>query len=327
MAEDIIIVKDLKKVFRVPEKDREGFKAAIRLLLKRKYKYITAVDGLNMRIKKGEIRGLIGPNGAGKSTTIKMISGILYPTEGAVEAMGYTPWLQREEYVRNIGVVLGQKSQLLWDLPAIDSFSLNKEIYKIPEDTYRENIDYFKHLLDIEEVINKPVRNLSLGERMKCELVCALLHNPELVYLDEPTIGLDVFAKESIRNYIKQINRQKGITFLLTTHDLNEVENLCGNVTVINNGVIVYNGLINDLRALFSDRKIIEVKFSGPVDDATLGKFNVVDVTPASVKIEVDLSQNKIRDEVDKIFGILPVHDINIENVSIEEVIKEIYRQ
>lgn len=325
MQEDIIVVNNLKKVFRIHEKNGDGLKALFQLLFNRKYKYVTAVNGINMRIKKGEIRGLIGPNGAGKSTTIKIISGILYPTEGTVEAMGYVPWLQRKEYVRNIGVILGQKSQLLWDLPALDTFLLNKEMYKIPEKKFKENLDYFQNLLRIEEVIKKPVRNLSLGERMKCELVCAMLHEPQLVYLDEPTIGLDLFAKESIRNYIKRINRERGTTFILTTHDLDEIENLSDNITVINDGIIVYDGSINNLRTYFANRKTVEVKFLSRIEDAKLKVFNIIEFNGLSAKIEVNLAEENLRDVVHKIFDELPVVDINIETISIEEVIKQIY--
>lgn len=325
MQEDIIVVNNLKKVFRIHEKNGDGLKALFQLLFNRKYKYVTAVNGINMRIKKGEIRGLIGPNGAGKSTTIKIISGILYPTEGTVEAMGYVPWLQRKEYVRNIGVILGQKSQLLWDLPALDTFSLNKEMYKIPEKKFKENLDYFQNLLRIEEVIKKPVRNLSLGERMKCELVCAMLHEPQLVYLDEPTIGLDLFAKESIRNYIKRINRERGTTFILTTHDLDEIENLSDNITVINDGIIVYDGSINNLRTYFANRKTVEVKFLSRIEDVKLKVFNIIEFNGLSAKIEVNLAEENLRDVVHKIFDELPVVDINIESISIEEVIKQIY--
>lgn len=325
MPENIIVVNDLKKIFRVHEKNGTGLGASLQLLFNRKYKYITAVNGINLKIKKGEIRGLIGPNGAGKSTIIKIISGILFPTGGTVEAMGYVPWLQRKEYVKNIGVVLGQKTQLLWDLPATDTFSLHKEIYKIPEQKYKANLDYFQNVLQIEAVIKKPVRTLSLGERMKCELVCALLHEPELVYLDEPTIGLDLFAKEAFRHYIKKINRERGTTFILTTHDLDEIENLSDNITIINHGAIIYDGSVDKLFAVFANRKTIEVKFLSRLNHDVLNGFKVVEFDSISAKIEVDLGECNIQDEVYKILKTLPVRDINIESICIEEVIKQIY--
>jgi ABC-2 type transport system ATP-binding protein len=327
MAEQIIRVKELKKVFKVREKSKEGLWAAVSSLLKGNYRFVTAVDGLNMDIERGEIRGLIGPNGAGKSTTIKMISGILYPSEGTVDVMGFTPWRQREEYVRHIGVVFGQKTQLFWDLPPGDTFLLQKDMYRIPEKRYRENIAYFTELLQLETIIKRPVRNLSLGERMKCELVCAVLHEPELVYLDEPTIGLDLFAKESIRNYIKRINREKGITFILTTHDLDEIENLCGKISIINHGTLVYDGPLHDLRGLFSRRKMIEVRYPGEVPDPVLSGLNVISARPGFLKIELDVDRQDIREEVSRLFQLLPVQDINIESIGIEEVIKQIYNR
>lgn len=325
MPEDIIVVKNLKKVFRVHEKNGTGLRASLQLLFNRKYKYITAVNGINLKIKKGEVRGLIGPNGAGKSTMIKIISGILFPSEGTVDVMGFVPWLQRKEYVRNIGVVLGQKTQLLWDLPALDTFLLHKEIYKIPEQKFIANLDYFQNELQIETVIKKPVRTLSLGERMKCELVCAMLHEPELVYLDEPTIGLDLFAKEAFRHYIKKINKERGTTFILTTHDLDEIEDLSDNITIINHGAIVYDGSVDNLIDVFANRKTIEVKFSSRLNLNELNGFNVVEFDSVSAKFEVNLNEGNIQDEVYKILKTLPVRDINIESIGIEEVIKHIY--
>ena len=327
MNEDIITVRDLKKVFRVHIKEEEGIISSLKLLFKREYKNITAVDNLSMRVKNGEIRGLIGPNGAGKSTTIKMLSGILFPTEGSVDVMGFTPWLEREEYVRHIGVVLGQKSQLLWDLPPSDSFLLNKQMYKIHNETFKKNLDYFKQILDIHEVVKRPVRNLSLGERMKCELVCAMLHDPKLVYLDEPTIGLDVFAKDSIRTFIKNINREKKVTFILTTHDLDDIENLCENITIINKGTIAYDDSIETLKKYYSNKKTIEIKFSRPVNVDELSQFNVIEGNPGSAKIQIDLSQSDLQGEVYKILSVFPVQDINIESIGIDEVIKQVYSQ
>lgn len=327
MERPIIEVSGLKKVFKVREKSRGGVRGAFAALFERKYKAVTAVEQLNMEVRRGEIRGLIGPNGAGKSTTIKMISGILHPTEGTVQAMGYTPWLERAAYVRQIGVVLGQKTQLFWDLPPLDTFLLHREMYKIPESRFRENIDYFKTLLNLEDVIKRPVRNLSLGERMKCEVVCALLHNPQLVYLDEPTIGLDLFAREAIRKFIKQLNQEQQVTFILTTHDLAEIENLCDNVTIINNGTVVYDGFLGGLQSYFAQRKQVEVKYFGEVASAALNQFQVVESRPGTVKIEIDLARHNLQDEVYRIFSALPVQDINIEGVGIEAVIRQIYSQ
>ena len=325
MSEFIIDVEGLKKDFKVHKRDKSGFLSSFKSLFSRDYKLVTAVNNLDLKIRQGEIRGLIGPNGAGKSTTRKILSGILYPTEGNVNVMGYTPWTQREEYVKKIGVVFGQKSQLVWDLPAIDTFALNKQMYSIPDKTFDNNIQYFKELLNIEDVITKPVRQLSLGERMKCEFVCALLHEPPLVYLDEPTIGLDIISKEAIRSFIKMVNKEKGTTFIVTTHDLSDIEDLCENVSIINNGTIVFNNSIEKLKTYFSDKKIIEVKFSRQINESLLEGFKVTSSGPFFVNIEIETIDNSLQEEISKIFKELPVQDINVNNINIEEVIKHIY--
>lgn len=325
MAENIISVTGLKKVYKVHQREKEGLLAALKSLVKREFKYVTAVDNIDFQVNTGEIRALIGPNGAGKSTTIKMLCGILHPTEGEVRVMNYIPWRDREEYVGNIGAVFGQKSQLIWELPAIDTFALSKEMYRIPERKYRDNLEYFKELLQIGEVIQKPVRQLSLGERMKCELVCALLHDPQLVYLDEPTIGLDIISKDIIRNFIKKANRDKGITFIITTHDLDDIENLCEKITIINYGKIVFDDSLVKLTTYFSNKKLIEVKFREQVGPEKLKDFQVVKADSFSADIEVDLAGKDLQSEVSKILGALPVHDINISNIAIEDVIKQIY--
>jgi len=323
--ENIINVEDLNRSFKVSKRENAGLIYSLKSLFKREYTEVNAVKDINFSIKKGEIRGLIGPNGAGKSTTIKMLSGILYPSSGKVTVMGFTPWLQRQEYVKNIGVVFGQKSQLVWDLPAIDTFQLNRKLYHIPDEIYTKNIEYFKKLLNIEEVLKKPVRQLSLGERMKCELVCALLHEPPLIYLDEPTIGLDIMSKEIIRNFIKRVNQEKQTTFILTTHDLDDIEDLCEKVTIINKGTIVYDGDLENLKSLFSKRKVIDVKFSRQVSPEMLESFKIISKDTQSAKIEVNLEEKNLQDEIYRIFKCLPVHDIDISGIEIEEVIKQIY--
>ncbi len=325
--EYVIEVEGLKKIYKVNQRDKTGMGAAIKSLVKRNYKMVEAVSGVNLKLKKGEIRGLIGPNGAGKSTTIKILSGVLHPSEGKVNVLGFTPWLQREQLVKKIGVVFGQKSQLWWDLPAIDAFHLNKMIYDIPEDTYKNNIDYFIGLLNIESVVNKPVRQLSLGERMKCEFVCALLHEPPLVILDEPTIGLDIISKEVIRTFIKNINKDKDISFVITTHDLSDIEDLCENITVINNGKVTFDDSLDNLKTYFSEKKVIDLKFGKKIDQEELVGYNVIAFNGISASIEICSNSNGLRDEIYKLWGILPVIDIDIHNIPIEEVIKEIYKK
>lgn len=322
-----ITVTGLKKVFKVPKKKHPGLLASVKSLFDREFSYINAVDGIDLKIAEGEIRGLIGPNGAGKSTTIKILSGVLYPSEGSVDVMGYTPWLQRHKYVKQIGVVLGQKTQLWWDLPAIDTFRLHKVMYSIDEKNFNENIAYFSEVLNIGDVINRPVRQLSLGERMKCELVCALLHEPKLIYLDEPTIGLDLLSKEAVRTFIKKVNQDKKTTFILTTHDLEDIENLCGNVTIINKGKVAYDDSIGNLRTFFSNKKLIEVKFAKAVAKDELSHYNVRMLSPFAAKMEIDINERSLQTEVYNIFNTLPVHDINISSIDIEEVIKKVYAE
>ncbi len=325
MSQYIINIEGLKKEFKVHKRTKSGVMSALKSIIHREYNIVTAVRDLDLKVKPGEIRGLIGPNGAGKSTTIKILSGILFPSSGNVDVMGYTPWTQREEYVKKIGVVFGQKSQLWWDLPAIDTFALNKQMYSIPDDIFQKNIDYFSDLLNISDVITKPVRQLSLGERMKCEFACALLHEPPLVYLDEPTIGLDIISKEAIRSFIKMVNRDKGMTFIVTTHDLSDIEDLCENVSIINNGTIVFNDSIDKLKCYFSDKKIIEVKFSKQIDESLLSGFKVISSGPFHANIEIETVGTSLQDEISEIFHRLPVQDINVNNINIEEVIKHIY--
>ncbi|QWU14726.1 ABC-2 type transport system ATP-binding protein [Paenibacillus sophorae] len=324
MNDTIIEVRGLTKTFKKIKK-KEGFLSSIRSLVSREVEHVNSVSDVNLSIRKGEIRGLIGPNGAGKSTTIKMMSGILHPSEGTVNVLGFTPWLERERFVRHLGVLFGQKSQLWWDLPPIDTFALNKEMYRIPDEKYKERMAYFKELLQIGHVVNQPVRTLSLGERMKCELVCALLHEPALIFLDEPTIGLDIVSKETIRRFIKQMNKEQGTTFLVTTHDLADLENLCDNVTIINKGKVVFDDSMETLSTYFANSKIIEVKFNKPLDPSKLEGYNVIAWGQQSAQIEIDLTKNDIKRSVYEILDRFQVADINITNIPIEQVIKHIY--
>lgn len=325
MDEMIISAQGLKQVFKVRQREKTSFLSVLKSLLLPKYVDIEVLAGINFNVNKGEIHGLIGPNGSGKSTVIKILCGILYPTAGNVRVMGYTPWQAREEYLRNIGVVFGQKTQLWWDLPPIDTFSLNQKMYRIPKTLYNENLEYFKDLLGIGEVITRPTRQLSLGERMKCDLVCAMLHEPKVVFLDEPGIGLDLQSKESIRGFIKQANRQKKTTFIITTHDLAEIEDLCENITIINKGSIVYNGTLGNMKTLITRKKIMEIQFKKPVTRDMLIGFHVLEFNPMNAVIEIEPEQNGIQIELANIISTLPVQDININDISIEEIVKQIY--
>lgn len=323
--DDIISVSHLSRSFRVAKREKTGLRYAVKSLIRREYVQVDAVNDVSFTVKKGEIRGLIGPNGAGKSTTIKIMSGILFPTSGEVNVMGYMPWLDREEYVRHIGVLFGQKSQLEWDLPAIDTFHLRKNIFDIPDEVYKRNLDYFEDTMNLSSVLYKPVRQLSLGERMKCEFVCAVLHEPPLVFLDEPTIGLDVVSKEIVRTFITQINRDKGTTFILTTHDLNDIENLCRNISVINKGVLVFNDSLEQLKSFLPSRKTISVLFESPVNPAKLAPFAPVSYDTMQAAFDVDTTETSVRNFVSRLFEDLPIADINIEGAGIEEIIRHIY--
>lgn len=324
--EKIIIAEGLSKTFKVHHRESDSLKSSIKSLFKRKTKLVTAVNKIDLTVNRGDIHALIGPNGAGKSTTIKMLSGILHPTSGNITSMGYCPWSNRKKYVKDIGVVFGQKGQLTWELPAIDTYALHKNLYSIPKQKYDENIDYFINTFGIQDIVTKPVRNLSLGERMKCEIVCALLHEPRLVFLDEPTIGLDLISKDIVRSFIRKVNDERGITFILTTHDLAEVESLCNKVTIINHGDIVFNDSIGALKASFSHRKTIEIKLEREIAATNINGFEYKRLSPLSGIIELDAEAKPISSVISELFELLPIKDIDIKSADIETVIKDIYQ-
>ncbi|MFH2021391.1 MAG: ATP-binding cassette domain-containing protein [archaeon] len=324
----MIEVKNLKKHFITFTKE-EGMRGSIKSLFNRQKVIIKALDGITLSVKKGEIRGFIGPNGAGKSTTIKILSGILYPTSGNVTVNGFEPWKEREKYVNKIGVVFGQKQQIWLDLPSIDTFHLNKDIYEIPEKIFKDNLAYFVKLFELEEIIRRPARQLSLGEKMKCELIASLLHEPDIVFLDEPTIGVDILSKEKIREFIKKVNKEKGITFLLTTHDLDDIEDLCGRVTIINKGKIVFDDTLEKLKSDIVKTKILDVKFSKAVKNygELPAGIKLMDKQDFGVKLEIDRQQHKIDKVVGYVLKNYPISDINVTNPEIESVIKKIYEK
>lgn len=304
----MIEVEGLKKYYKIAKRDK-GLMQTMRGLFKRKYEIRKAVDDISFQIKKGEIVGFIGPNGAGKSTTIKMLSGILYPDEGKLGVNGFIPYKQRKQYVKNIGVVFGQKTQLNWDLPLIESFELMKFIYKIPQEKYEENLHKFVKLLDMEDFINQPVRQLSLGQRMRGDIVAALLHSPEVVFLDEPTIGLDVVAKEKIRDFIKYMNKTEQTTIIFTTHDMQDIEKVCDRLIIIDSGKKVYDGSIDEIKTKYAYSKTVEML----LEDGTKQVQTF------------DVRKVPMNEVMEKLFAQYHIKDIAICEPEIDAIIRDIY--
>jgi ABC-2 type transport system ATP-binding protein len=320
----VIEVKDLRKTFKTHKREA-GFGNAVKSLFKREYVITDALKGISFTIEEGEVVGFIGPNGAGKSTTIKALSGILYPSGGEVNVLGFIPWKDRISYVSNIGVVFGQKSQLWWDLPALDSFYLNKFIYKIPEREFKERLSFLLKYLSLEELAKKPVRDLSLGERMKCQLVAALLHRPRLVFLDEPSIGLDAISKNLFRDFIIAENKKYGTTFIITTHDMQEIERLCKRVIIINNGLIVYDGDLATIKKKFLNKKLVDVILEEKGKRFSFPGAKLLETEDYRFRVELDTEKASVKSLVNHILKSYDVEDINIADPDIEEIIRKIY--
>lgn len=306
--ENIIEIQGVKKYYKIAKRDK-GMLKTLANLFNRKYETKKAVDDISFSIKPGEIVGFIGPNGAGKSTTVKILSGILYPDAGTVRVSGFIPYRQRKQYVKNIGVVFGQKSQLNWDLPLIESFELMKFIYKIPQKQYEENLKLFIDLLDMEDFINQPVRQLSLGQRMRGDIVASLLHSPRIVFLDEPTIGLDVVAKERIREFVRYMNKTRHTTIIFTTHDMQDIEKVCNRLIMIDKGKKVYDGSIHEIKGKYANFKTLELLLE---DGSKELKTFDISVTPMSAIMEQLFSEKNIK-------------DITICESEIEDIIRDIY--
>lgn len=257
----LIEVKDLCKTFKVSKRNN-GLKAAVKSFINREYEIVNALKNVSFNIKEGEMVGYIGPNGAGKSTTIKIMSGILYPDSGKCVINGRTPWKDRKNHVKDIGVVFGQRSQLWWDVPVIDSFQLLKDIYKVPQTQYEKNINELIELLNLGDIVKTPTRQLSLGQRMRCEIAASLIHNPKILFLDEPTIGLDSISKIAVRDFIKEINKERKTTVILTTHDTQDIDALTKRIILIGKGQVLLDGNLDDLKEKFNSTKVEEVVVS-----------------------------------------------------------------
>ncbi len=322
---NIIHVKDLKKRFKTVKRGH-GFIAAFKSFIKPKIEYNDALKGISFDIKEGEIVGLIGPNGAGKSTALKVLCGLLWPDKGEVSVMGMQPWLDRIKYVKKIGAVFGQKTNLFWDLPALDTFYLNKDIYGVPEKEFRTRMKKLIKLLDAEEISQKPVRELSLGERMRCEIIQALLHEPKLVFLDEPTIGLDIIAKDKLRDFILNLNEELKTTFIVTTHDMQDIERLCDRIIIINHGRIIYDGPLEDIRKKYFTDKHIEVKLSEEAKKFSFKGCKVIEQSKYNLELELDVRKAKIQDLITYLLKNFEVADIIVSDPPIEEIIAKIYK-
>lgn len=321
----VIVVKDLKKIYKTHKRE-QGLLNAIKSLVHRDYEYKEALKGISFEVDEGEILGLIGPNGAGKSTAIKALSGVLFPSSGEVKVLGFIPWRDRIKYVKHIGVVFGQKEQLWWDIPAVDTFYLHKDLFEIDEKVFEKRLSHMVKILQIEDIMKTPVRDLSLGERMKCKIVAALIHNPKLVFLDEPTIGLDIVAKERFVDFIKDINKKYNTTFIVTTHDMQDVERLCKRIVIINHGEIIYDGYLEHIKNKFIKKKIIDVKIEDAKINFKLKGCRIIKKTKYEMKIELELERNTIKNLVDYLLNNFRIVDINIQDPSIEEIIKNIYK-
>ena len=322
----IIEVNDLVKTYKIIEKE-DGIKGYFKNLIKPKYNEITAVNGINFNIEKGELVGYIGENGAGKSTTIKMLTGLLTPTSGKVVVNGIVPNEKRIENNKNIGAVFGQKTQLWWDLPVIESFRLIKKMYKIPENEYRDNLKNFSKILDLDDLLEKQVKNLSLGQKMRCEIAATFLHNPKIVYLDEPTIGLDVFVKEKIRKFIKDINKEKKTTVILTTHDLNDIEDVCDRIILLDKGKIIFDGEKQKFKDTYGKYVIAEFIISSKNKNiCDLNNATILEENEKSLKIKFLHDETTIVKLINEISNYCTINDIHIKEAGLEEILKEIYK-
>lgn len=300
--------------------------AALASLWRRKTETLMAVDHVDFRLQSGEMVGFLGPNGAGKSTTLKILSGILHPTAGEVLALGrFVPWRDRMEYVRHVGAVFGQKSQLVWDVPPQDAFQMNRAIYGIPSDLFRERLDRLSKMLGIQAIMTQPTRSLSLGERMRCEFALALLHGPSLLFLDEPTIGLDIEAKHRIRSFIQEINGN-GVTVILTTHDLQDVEHLARRIILIDKGRIGFDGPIDELRSRFGNHKRIRLQSPDfPADFAMPGMRRLPGQAEGIVDLELDLDRCSLHDFLEKISRTCRLDDLTLTDPPLEDAVRGMY--
>ncbi len=322
-----IEVNNISKTYRINKRGK-GIPGMVANLFVPKYEKKQAVMEVSFHIEKGDMVGFIGPNGAGKSTTIKMLSGILHPDSGDIKVNGFVPYKQRKDYVGSIGVVFGQRSQLQWDLPVIDSFELLKAIYRIPQEKYEKNLNRFVEMLDMDDFLQQPVRQLSLGQRMRADIVAALLHSPEIVFFDEPTIGVDVVGKETIRNFIKELNQEDKVTMLFTTHDMQDIEKVCDKLIVIDKGEKIYDGSLLGIREKYGTTRQLDVEFAGIEQVVPIANVEMVELDELDGRKKRFVFENKqvqINELMNYLLQNYRVKDISISEPEIESIIRKIY--
>lgn len=329
----MIKVENITKEFK-SNKKYPGFKGAIKSFFSTEYIIKKAVDDISFNIEDGEIVGYIGANGAGKSTTIKMMTGILTPTSGKITVNGLVPYEKRKENAKNVGVVFGQKTQLWWDLPLSETFTLLKEIYDVTDEDFKERMEFFNSTLSLEDFMLTPVRSLSLGQRMRADIAAALIHNPKVIYLDEPTIGLDVMVKEKVRNAIREINKKYKTTIILTTHDLNDIEELCSRIIIIDNGKKIYDGSLEEIKSKYGAKTSIELQVKEKIDLSILSFKEILNeddlvIKEENNKIIATFNKNKISSSeiMSEILKKAEVIDFKVVETSIEDIIKKIYSE
>ena len=320
----VITVEKLSKNFKVKIKEK-GFKGSLKSLIKPKYNIVKAVKNVSFSIEKGEMIAFIGPNGAGKSTSIKMMTGILFPDKGKIDILGLDPTKERKKLAYSIGCVFGQKEQLWTHLTPYDNFKFFGAIYDIPESRVEKKIEELRELFELDEFINTPVRNLSLGQRIRCEIVASLIHEPTILFLDEPTIGLDPVVKEKIRTLIKRMNKEYKTTVVLTSHDVSDIEKLCKRVIIVNKGQIVLDDTMENLKYHYLNKKIIDAKMKEKINLEDVDGITILKDKDYNLKLEVDLKKKSISDAIN-LLNTDKIVDINISNVPLEEIISEIYK-
>jgi ABC-2 type transport system ATP-binding protein len=321
----VIAARDLTKTYTFHQQ-RAGLGGAVKSLLRRKYETRLAVDGITFSIGRGEVVGLLGPNGAGKTTTLKMLSGLLYVTSGEVEVLGFTPSDRKHDYLRRIALVMGQKSMLWWDVPAMESLLLHKEMYGLDADEFERNVAELAELLEVRDLLNVQVRKVSLGERMKLELMAALVHGPEILFLDEPTIGLDVVAKARVRTFLAEVNKLRGTTILVTSHDMDDIEALCSRVMIIDHGRLQYDGGLDELVRTTRPRKQVRATYATTVDGSRLASLDGVTAIDGSGRlVELEVDRERTGDVLEQLTRLGPLVDLDVADADVEEIMRDLF--